>query len=506
VAIDITSLNASNITTGILPAALLGSGTVSTSTYLRGDGSWVVPSFTVPGSTGQVLYNAAGVMAASSNLSFNSTNNWLTATNFAGAGAGLTSLNATYLAAGTVPVARLGSGTASTSTFLRGDSSWQVPPATPPAGANTNVQFNNNGVFGGTGGLIYNPTASPPLVQATGALNLVPVAGYPSFRYRDNGTSIKGGFTPYGTAFGTVAGPRACGRLTYDANNPAPLADFYSPNAGTIYYLPVNGAFITLWNSNYNDYEEIKMPDAGISASLAGLPNNLTYDAFVQNNLDGTARLILGTAWTTDNTRANLLMGPTAGMLFQGGNQNARYVGTLRLWGADGQGSDQANARLLWNAYNQVPRKVARQYTAAGSWTLTVPTSGTTVERAVNGDDANARFYFLLGGSGGNIGTAGGQFLEVDSSITVNHTTNGCAVYHGVGLDQGTASSFNNDFGAHLNTPQFDLMWAKYSPSANLGIGLHWITLMEGMFNNSGASASLGVYNSGAWIYGYFMA
>ena len=47
-----------------------------------------------------------------------------------GSGANLTSLNATNLGSGTVPTARLGSGTASSSTFLRGDGSWQAVTST----------------------------------------------------------------------------------------------------------------------------------------------------------------------------------------------------------------------------------------------------------------------------------------------------------------------------------------------------------------------------------------
>jgi hypothetical protein len=52
-----------------------------------------------------------------------------------GSGASLTSLSATALASGTVPTARLGSGTASSSTFLRGDSTY----ATVSAGADTDL-------------------------------------------------------------------------------------------------------------------------------------------------------------------------------------------------------------------------------------------------------------------------------------------------------------------------------------------------------------------------------
>ena len=47
-----------------------------------------------------------------------------------GNGSGLTALNATQLTSGTVPTARLGSGTASSSTFLRGDSTFAAVTST----------------------------------------------------------------------------------------------------------------------------------------------------------------------------------------------------------------------------------------------------------------------------------------------------------------------------------------------------------------------------------------
>ena len=48
----------------------------------------------------------------------------MTATSFAGSGASLTALNATQLTSGTVPTARLGSGSASSSVFLSGANTW----------------------------------------------------------------------------------------------------------------------------------------------------------------------------------------------------------------------------------------------------------------------------------------------------------------------------------------------------------------------------------------------
>ena len=54
----------------------------------------------------------------------------ITATSFVGSGANLTNLDASDLASGTVPTARLGSGTASSSTFLAGDSTFKTVTGT----------------------------------------------------------------------------------------------------------------------------------------------------------------------------------------------------------------------------------------------------------------------------------------------------------------------------------------------------------------------------------------
>ena len=93
----------------------------------------------------------------------------LAASNLTGAlpavsGANITNLNASNLASGTVPTARLGSGTASSSTFLRGDSTFQtvntdlVSDTSPQLGGTLDANGNNIEIddgnflkFGGTG-------------------------------------------------------------------------------------------------------------------------------------------------------------------------------------------------------------------------------------------------------------------------------------------------------------------------------------------------------------------
>ena len=71
--------------------------------------------------------------------------NSVTANTFHGSGANLTALNGSNIASGTVPTARLGSGTASSSTFLRGDSTFATVTSTT---INNNA---NNRIITGSG-------------------------------------------------------------------------------------------------------------------------------------------------------------------------------------------------------------------------------------------------------------------------------------------------------------------------------------------------------------------
>jgi len=83
-----------------------------------------------------------------------------TATTFSGSGASLTNLNGSNIASGTVPVARIGTGTKSTSTFYRGDGSFQVvntdlvADSSPQLGGD--LDLNGNIISVGDGGANAN--------------------------------------------------------------------------------------------------------------------------------------------------------------------------------------------------------------------------------------------------------------------------------------------------------------------------------------------------------------
>lgn len=116
----LTTLNASNLSSGTVGTARLGSGTASSSTFLRGDQTYA--AVTLPESSITNLTTDLAAKAPLASPVFTGTASGA----FSGNGAALTNLAAGNIATGTVPTARLGSGTASSTTFLAGDQTYKT--------------------------------------------------------------------------------------------------------------------------------------------------------------------------------------------------------------------------------------------------------------------------------------------------------------------------------------------------------------------------------------------
>ena len=120
--------------------------------------------------------------------------------------AGPTSGGAAAPAFRVIEMADLGTGSPSSSNFLRGDGSWQSISLSP-AGSDTQVQFNDGGSFGGDSGLTYNKTTD------TLTIGNAPIRS-PSSSTFFCGNNAGAGWTTATNTFGMGAGALSSGTLT----------------------------------------------------------------------------------------------------------------------------------------------------------------------------------------------------------------------------------------------------------------------------------------------------
>jgi len=101
---------AADVTSGVFATARLGTGTANSTTFLRGDGAWATPSVSVAWGV------ITGTLSSQTDLQ-TALNGKADASHTHDAGA---------IISGTFAAARLGTGTANSSTFLRGDGAWSA--------------------------------------------------------------------------------------------------------------------------------------------------------------------------------------------------------------------------------------------------------------------------------------------------------------------------------------------------------------------------------------------
>ena len=403
--------------TGVVTAttfvgALSGNATSSDTVDVTSDGSantTMYPTFVNNNGSGKTLRLDSG-------LSYVPATNVLTAGTFSGSGASLTNLNGSQISSGTIPVARIGTGTKNTSTFYRGDGTFATVTA-PAITAISNPT--NNRIVTSEGGTTVN--AEPNLTFNGQKLNVVANDGGSDVNFAVRNTNANG----YGAY---ISGGSGSSRyiLRLDDNGQSEKFRFKSDGNMTAVGT-VDGGGGLIGNSRFfgaggnANSTVIKSNASGaVALSLQDSGGNHKLELYGE----GTNQGFLANAWGSwDLRKAN------------NGQLALRVNGTN--YDAIHQGNISGNVGL----------QNIQVFTSSGTWNK--PSGITRIKVYVtgggggggshNGDDANG---------GGGAGATAIEVIDVTSvssvSVTVGSGGGGSSGNTASGAGNGNASSFGS--------------------------------------------------------------
>jgi hypothetical protein len=198
--------------------------------------------------------------------------------------------NATNLSNGTVPTARLGSGTANSTTILYGNGVWAAAPggSGSPGGSNTQLQFNDSAAFGGSSSLTFDKTT---VVLSVGNSTVNTTINSTSFSGTSNNSTNFGG-----SSLATIQSQITGNAATAYTNAAAQAVTAYT-NAVTTAAADATSKAATAYSNAVANAAALYQTTAGLSANVLTLSSN---SATYVGNSSGTIANIA--SWITGNS------------------------------------------------------------------------------------------------------------------------------------------------------------------------------------------------------------
>ncbi len=247
------------------------------------------------------------------------------------------------------------------------------------------------------------------------------------------------------------------GRLTTESGVPISTVD--RTNQGTLYYTPAGHNNINTWSGTA--WQAKTFSEISLALTITSGKN---YDVFINSNAD---TLSLSAAWTNDTTRANDL-GTQDSTPVLASDHTKLWLGTIRASGtnvtedsAGGSVSQTGGKRFVWNAYNQVARKLS-VFDGTASWSYFLSTI-----RQANGATGNKVEY-----------VTGFSTEMVDATLLSSVLCANSALSTAVGIGVDATTSFSGLVQIAFNASNFFFtLSAKYTGIP--GLGYHFLSWNE---------------------------
>jgi hypothetical protein len=348
-------------------------GTITASFSGSGAGLTSIPN---SATTANSANSASTIVARDANGSFSA--NVGAFTTITGAGSGITSLNASNLASGTAPVARLAAtGTPSASTFLRGDSSWTAVPS--PNNGTLTMAVSGTGLSGS-------------------ATFTADQSGNSTFTVASNATSANTVSTIVARdASGNFSAGTITANLTGTASTATTATTANALNTGNGY---TGTSFTASSTDGYFFANRSAISgQAGIQFRTAGTTNWFNY-------LDNSVNTL---AWYQTNTNTQVMTLTQAGVLSTTGGFSGSGASLTSLNASNLSSGTVATARLATGTAN------ATTFLRGDSTWATVPSSNITALGLYENNATISANYTIA--SGNNAISAGP--ITVNSGVTV---------------------------------------------------------------------------------------